>query len=255
MQNKALVILIFLAAALPFFGWAGGKSQTVEAPVPADPPAQVEPPPRDNSIVATGSTRSINLSQANVQHSGAALHPITRPILEMIYQSGNDIKTVPYYISDSISLEYSKASQNLEISENGEVILREVSVQDRINIGKETMGTIVAVNYDTEGRMLLAMSFEEGGDAYPLIFREGDKDRIFYLLYYAFNNGEKKIYYGEELYDLLMGDTIPQLKIRFEETREDRPAIRTLQGRRARRETRRHVGPEPAGTAYEDPLW
>jgi hypothetical protein len=185
-------------------------------------------------------------------------------MLEMIYQSGNDIKAVPYYISDSFSLEYSQTSQNLEISENGEVILREVAVQDRINIEKETMGTIVAVNYDTQGRMLLAMSFEESGDTYPLIFREGDQDRIFYLLYYVFNNGEKKIYYGKELYDLQTGESIPQLKIRFEETRESRPAIRTLRGRRAgavqpaglQAEPWRDEAPElePAATPTQTPM-
>jgi hypothetical protein len=252
MRNKALVILIFLAAALIFFGCAGLKSQTPEAPPePVEPPVQAGPPRRVGSALVDNPVSS----QINVQRSTAALHPITRPMLEMIYQSGNDIKTVPYYISESISLEYSKASQDLEISENGEVILREVSVQDRINIDKETMGTIVAVNYDTEGRMLLAMSFEECGDAYPLIFREGDKDRIFYLLHYVFNGGEKKIYYGEELYDLLTGGAIPQLKIRFEETREARPTIRTLHGRRARVEPLWDAEMEPAETAYEEPWW
>jgi hypothetical protein len=228
MKHKTFVILIFLALVLPFLAWAGGRSQSAETPVQDQPQPE---PSHNNFIEAAVSTRNANLSQVNAQRSGASLQPITRPILEMIYQSGNDIKNIPFFISDSISLEYSKITQDLEITGDGEVILKEIAVQDRININKETMGSIIAVNYDAQGRMLLAISFDESDDTYPLVFREGDRDRIFYLIHYI-NNNERKLYYGEELYDLQTGESIPLLQIQFEEAQETRPSVRILRGRR-----------------------
>jgi hypothetical protein len=241
MKNKALAVLIFLALALPFYGWAFGQAQTSEAADTPLPPGQEEaPPPQERfdtpggNMPAAGNPTAGNPTPGSVRGSAAGLQSITRPMLEMLYKSGNDIKTVPYYVSDAISLEYSRASQNLEVTASGEVMLRELSVQNRVTIGRETMGAIVAVNYDTEGRMLLAVSFDESPDAYPLIFREGDTDRLFYLLYYAFNSGEKKIYYGDELYNIQAGESIPKLQIRFGESREERPSNKTLSGRRTR---------------------
>jgi hypothetical protein len=94
--------------------------------------------------------------------------------------------------------------------------------------------------------MLLAMSFDEGDDTYPLFFREGDRDRIFYLVHYI-NNDERKLYYGEELYELLTGESIPLLQIRFAETQETRPKIRILRGRRMTSHTvpEIEIGAEP----------
>jgi hypothetical protein len=251
-KYKTLVILVFLALVVPFFGWAKGRSQRSaedSAPVQTQP----EPPPRNTSIAAAGVVTTNTMSPGSLQRSGFDLQPITRPMLEMIYQSGNDIKRVPYFISDSIFLEYSKTTQNLEITGEGEVILREISVLNQININKETAGTIVAVNYDAEGRMLLAMSFDERDDAHPLIFREGDRDRTFYLLHYTINNNEKKLYYGEELYDLWLDESIPRLQIRFEEAQESRPSVKTLQGRWAMSLPREEIAIAESGMETGNP--
>lgn len=223
MKNKTLAFLSFLALTLLFFGCATGQSRN-SAAEETPPPVQAAPAP---PVPAKNAKPPEN----NTRDKVVSLQPVTRPMLEMIHQSGNDIKNVPYFISDSISLEYSKTTQNLEITERGEVILKEIAVQNRININSETAGTLVAVNYDAEGRMLLAMNFDENDGAYPLIFREGDRDRSFYLMHYLLGGMERKLHYGKELYDLQIGDSIPRLQIRFEEILESRPEIRTLQGR------------------------
>lgn len=183
------------------------------------------------SIVFCGYTHGQSQTPDEKAGSLIALKPVTRPILEMIHQSGNDIKSVPYFISDSFSLEYSKTTQNLEITEKGEVVLKEIAVKNRISIPGETAGTLAAVNYDSGGRMLLAINFDESGETYPLIFREGDWDRSFYLVHYALSSKERKLYYGEQLFDL-QSETIPRLQIRFEEIEEPQTTTKTLQGRR-----------------------
>jgi hypothetical protein len=234
MKNKTLVFPIFLVLTALFFGCVTGQSRdsTVDE---TPPPVQTTPAPLEsakNTNAPPESAKNTNPPVNNSRRQGVPLQPVTRPMLEMIHQSGNDIKGVPSFISDSISLEYSKTTQNLEITERGEVILKEVAVQNRININKETSGTLVAVNYDADGRMLLAMNFDENDGAYPLIFREGDRDRSFYLMHYVLGGRERKLHYGQELYDLQLGESIPRLQIRFEETLESRPETRTLQGRR-----------------------
>jgi hypothetical protein len=226
MKNKALV---FLALTILFFGCATGQSRK---PAADEAPPAVYAAPVGTVSEVSGPAEKAKPPANPRQRSEIPLQPVTRPLLEMIYQSGNDIKSVPYFISETVSLEYSKTTQNLEITGRGEVILKEVAVQNQININKETAGTLIAVNYDAEGRMLLAMNFDEDDGAYPLIFREGDKDRSFYLMYYAISGREKKMYYGKELFDLQMGESTPRLQIRFEESVESRPEARTLQGRR-----------------------
>jgi hypothetical protein len=229
MKNKTLAFPVFLVLTILFFGCATGQSRKSAA---EETPPSVQAAPVGTLTEASGSAEKDNSQESHSRRLGVPLEPVTRPMLEMIYQSGNDIKSVPYFISGSISLEYSKTTQNLEITEKGEVILKEIAVQNRIDINKETEGTLVAVNYDAEGRMLLAMSFDETDNAYPLIFREGDRDRSFYLVHYILGASERKLHYGGELYDLQMGESIPRLQIRFEETVESRPANRTLQGRK-----------------------
>jgi hypothetical protein len=236
MKNKALVFMVLLA--IPCLGWAKGQTQKSAA----NETPQAEPAEPAVSIWASSSAETAKAPPVdNSRQSGVPMQLVTRPMLEIIYNNGGDIKSIPYFISDSISLEYSKTTQNLEITENGEVILKEVTDQSRININRETAGTLVAVNYDGDGRMLLAMNFDENDGAYPLIFREGDsplifregdKDRSFYLMHYVINGTERKVRYGEELYNLQIDDSIPRLQIQFEETVESRPAVRTLQGRK-----------------------
>jgi hypothetical protein len=225
MKNKALAFPVFLALTILFFGCATGQSRN-SAVNETPPPVQTAPVSHNTLPIAPDSA-------ANTEgRPGVPLQPVTRPILEMIYQSGNDIKSVPYFISDSVSLEYSKTTQNLEITERGEVIVKEIALQNRIHINRETTGTLVAVNYDAKGRMLLAINFDETDNAYPLIFREGDRDRSFYLVHYVLGGSERKLHYGGELYDLQTDEGVPRLQIRFEATLESRPAARTLQGRR-----------------------
>jgi hypothetical protein len=228
MKNKTLVFPVFLVLTGLFLGCATGQSRN-SAVDETPPPVQSVPAPPEP---VQNTDPPVNNSQRGEVPGEVPLQPVTRPMLEMIHQSGNNIKNVPYFISDSISLEYSKTTQNLEITERGEVILKEIAVENRININKETPGILVAVNYDTSGRMLLAINFDENDGAYPLIFREGDRDRSFYLIHYVLGGSERKLHYGKELYDLQLGESIPRLQIRFEETLESRPEIRTLQGRR-----------------------
>jgi len=140
-----------------------------------------------------------------------SLKPLTRPLLEQIYRDGNNIKELQYYISDPLTLEYSRISQNLQVI-NGESTMREISYQDRITIDRNIPGVLVTVNYDGEGRMVLWVSFDEKGDEFVLIFREGRTDRNFQL-YYQETNDRRQIPYGEEMYELLIGETVPLLQI------------------------------------------
>jgi hypothetical protein len=211
MKNKILVFLIFLALTGPYFGWAMGRSQKNAAAE------------EDSSLARAGNRRNMGFPQ----------EAVTRPLLEMIYLVKNDIKGVPYFLSDSLTLRYSKTTQNLEISERGEVTLREVTVQDQVHIDRETSGTLVAITYDSEGRMLLAINFDESDDAYPLVFREEGADRAFYLVHQevGIDGKEKRTHYGQALYDLQTpGGQVPRLQIQFEAIEEVRPTERTLPG-------------------------
>jgi hypothetical protein len=187
------------------------------------------------------------------------LKPLTRPLLEQIYLGGNNIKELQYYISEPLTLEFSRITQNLQVI-NGESKLREISFQDRVDIGRNIPGILVTVNYDNEGRMVLRVSFDEKGDNYVLIFREGRADRNF-RLYYQETNNTRQVHYGEEMYDLLMGDDVPLLQIQYNEEVENRHTARVVQGRPLRPpETAPQAEPngayepngyEPNG-AYED---
>jgi hypothetical protein len=225
MKNKALVFL-FLVLVSPYFGWAKGRAQAAAA--------QEEELNRLQAGQAFPNTGSPTPTDPLEQRMVFPQHPVTRPLLEMIYRVNNDIKGIPYFLSDSVTLEYSKTTQNLEISERGEVTLREVTLQNRVYVDKNTSGILSAVSYDAEGRMLLAINFDENDDSYPLIFREEGRDRAFYLVHYVISGRDKKMYYGQVLYDLQtgLGDSIPRLQIPFEEVEELRPSMKTLQGHR-----------------------
>lgn len=226
MKNKVFVFLIYLALTGSYFGWAKGKPQNV--PVEDVPPPVQSETAYPNEVAAE--------PKENKQFKEFPQQPVTRPLLEMIYLVKNDIKGLPYFLSDSVTLEYIKITQNLEVSEKGEVTLREVTIQDQIHIKTETSGTLVAISYDAEGRMLLAINFDESDDAYPLIFREEGVDRSFYLVHQevGVDGKEKKIYYGQALYDLQTQDNlVPRLQIQFEEVEEAKPTSRTLPGHRA----------------------
>jgi hypothetical protein len=165
----------------------------------------------------------------NSRSGPQTLKPLTRSLLEQIYLGGNDIKELQYYISEPITLEFSRTIQNLHVI-NGEGRLREISYQDRVEIGRNTPGIAVTVNYDGEGCMVLRVSFDEKGDNYALIFREGRTDRDFRLYYQEANNA-RQVYYGEEMYDLTLGNTVPFLQIQYDEEVENQHTSRVVQGR------------------------
>jgi hypothetical protein len=232
MKNMALVFLFsVLALAGPCFGWAKGSAQPAEADRAAEA-ARAEGA-RMQAGGAFGTTRSHEpAAAAPAQRMVFPQQVVTRPLLEMIYQVNRDIKSIPYFLSDSITLAYSKTTQNLEISQRGEVTLREVTLQNQVFVDRNTAGTLAAVRYDAEGRMLLAVNFDESEDSSPLIFREDGRDRAFYLVHYVLGGTDRKMYYGQVLYDLQTGlDAVPRLQIHFEHIAESRPMTKTLRGR------------------------
>lgn len=260
MKHKILGFLLFLALANPCLLWAGGQSQR------ADDGEAASTDPDESVLDGTGGQEDVYLEfpdgdarQGQAESSirqeynprsmlpesaarqdqgdrwriGFPVQVVTRPLLEMVYLAHNDIKDLPYYLSESISLEYSQTTQNLEISRDGEITLRDVTVHDRIYIEKGTAGILTAISYDADGRMLLAINFDETDDAHPLIFREDRADRSFHLVHYLLNDRKRKIYYGRVLYDLQTSDIVPRLQIRFREIEEFRPSLKTLPGRHA----------------------
>jgi hypothetical protein len=155
------------------------------------------------------------------------LQPITRSIIEQINKTGNTIRNLQYYISDALTLENEKRSQQVNINSRGEGLLQETTTREQVLIDRETGGVLKNIYRDTNGRSVLELCFDDD-DRFTLFFGESQVDQHFILIY---NEETRDVNYGGARYKASFGENAPYLLIRFDREEINSPDIRRLKGR------------------------
>jgi hypothetical protein len=165
--------------------------------------------------------------------SGISLVPLTREIIELVKETGADINDFQYYISTTIELENERSRKSIEVDKDGSVIIRNISIPQRIKINKETKGKYVIAIPNTNDPTVLEICFDEENEKNTLFFRVNPNGTYFELLCTGKPLTTK---YGKETYNLsIQRDTYddpspPQLFIKFGEIEFTRPNIQIVAG-------------------------
>jgi len=155
------------------------------------------------------------------------LRPIDEEIVSQVLESGDSLRMLQYYISDTVNLIRGSLIHNVEIR-NGAGLRRERSATGEIVIQKGTAGVLVNSFFNSEGRRILAVSFDDANDRDVLFFLWSPNDRRFNLDY---DIESRLVGYGDQQYQVVFSDETPHLLISFTEERTHDPFERVIQGR------------------------
>ena len=134
-----------------------------------------------------------------------------------------DIKKVQFYTTRRIKMERVTSSKDLEVTDDGKVVLKEGDREETIVLDRDLPGVCVSAFEDR-----LQISFSEGS---YLIFRR-DFVGTYSLLVERDMRGVARVQYGTETYEISPGGDEAKLAIDKQFKREDEDADRDESGRR-----------------------
>lgn len=155
------------------------------------------------------------------------LRPIDQNIVDQVLESGDSLKMLQYYISDTVTLAKESLRQDMEVRD-GAGLRREVSASGQIVIKKETAGILARSFYGPDKRRVLAVSFDETSDRDTLFFMWNPAQGRFTLDY---DIESRLAGYGDQKYLVSFSGDTPYLLIRFSEEKANKPSERVIRGR------------------------
>ncbi|MEM1324961.1 MAG: hypothetical protein AAGI23_03355 [Bacteroidota bacterium] len=134
-----------------------------------------------------------------------------------------DIRDVQFYTTRAIKMRRVSSSEELEVTSDGKVVLKEGDKEEKIELDRNLPGVCIGVYEDR-----LQISFSEGSH---LVFRK-DFSGTYSLLVEPDMTGKFRITYGTETYELLPGSNEAKLAIDKQFKNEDENDEREENGRR-----------------------
>jgi hypothetical protein len=154
---------------------------------------------------------------------------LTKRILDRAYNRAYlDPKKFQYFLSETVEMDRDLNNSTLSLNNKGELAQEDTLIHERIIFEKETMGVATDIRIDENFEYWEIDVRFDPMDTRVLTFKENHRGDGFDLVYVQVQ-GEKKIPYGKEEYNLFFENT-PQLLIRMSEYSSDQMEITTAEG-------------------------